>query len=318
MEHMPIYIIAERRKGKITQETHELLSFARQVGRGQMPIMILPGKDLADCARELAEQTGCDTVALSGDHLEFYNGLAYSDAVMELLRGMTKGWVCLAHTSMGYDLAPRLAVRLEASCVTAVDTAGDGWLGRPVYSGRFREEIVPQTPVVVVTVLPGAFQAQVSGTVSGGREKIIHVREGKAASRTIEIAESLHRDSRLKDAEVIVAGGRGVGSKENVALLEELAAVFPKSAVGASRSGCDLGWFKHSQQIGITGQTVSPKLYVACGISGAFQHVSAIRTAQTIVAINTDPRAAIFQSAHYCIREDLVTFIPILIEELKR
>ncbi|RJR41993.1 MAG: electron transfer flavoprotein subunit alpha/FixB family protein [Desulfobacteraceae bacterium] len=318
MEQMPVYIIAERRRGRITQETHELLGFARAVGEGQMPVVLLPGKDSAESAGELADKTGCSTVALSGDHLEFYNGPAYSEAVMEFLRGMTTGWVCLAHTSMGYDLAPRLAVQLEASCVTAVDAAGDGWLGRPVYSGRFREEIAPQTPVVVVTVLPGAFQAPASGAVLDGRHKIIEVREGEAASKTIGVAESLHRDSRLKDAEVIVAGGRGIGKKENVALLEELAAVFPRSAVGASRSACDLGWFQHRQQIGTTGLSVSPKLYIACGISGAFQHVSGIRGAQSIVAINTDPHASIFQSAHYCIREDLVTFIPILIEELKR
>jgi electron transfer flavoprotein alpha subunit len=122
----------------------------------------------------------------------------------------------------------------------------------------------------------------------------------------------------LKDAEVIVSGGRGLGKKENASLIRRLAALFPRSAVGASRSACDLGWFEHKHQIGTTGQTVSPKLYIACGISGAFQHVSGMRGAQTIVAINTDIHAPIFQVAHYGIVEDLETFIPLLIEATNR
>jgi electron transfer flavoprotein alpha subunit len=137
-------------------------------------------------------------------------------------------------------------------------------------------------------------------------------------SKTLGIEESIHRDSALKDAEVIVAAGRGVGKKENISLIERLAAVFPGSAVGASRSACDLGWLEHKHQIGTTGQTVSPKLYIACGVSGAFQHVSGMRGAQTVVAINTDIHASIFQVAHYGIVEDLTTFIPILLEELSK
>jgi electron transfer flavoprotein alpha subunit len=135
-------------------------------------------------------------------------------------------------------------------------------------------------------------------------------------SRTLGIAESAHLYSALKDAEVIVSGGRGIGKRENVSLIKRLAAVFPRSAVGASRSACDLGWFEHRHQIGTTGQTVSPRLYIACGISGAFQHVSGMRGAQTILAINTDRHAPIFQVAHYCIVEDLTTFIPILLREI--
>jgi electron transfer flavoprotein alpha subunit len=126
----------------------------------------------------------------------------------------------------------------------------------------------------------------------------------------------VHTDSTLKDAEVIVSAGRGIGKRENLSLLKRLASFFPRSAIGASRSVCDLGWLEHKHQIGTTGQNVSPRLYIACGISGAFQHVSGIRGAQTIIAINTDPHAGIFQVAHYCINEDLNTFIPVLLEEL--
>lgn len=313
----PIFIIAETRRGSITQETYELVTFARDVGKGRTPIVILPGKKTTERANEIAEKTGCDIIALCGDQLELYNTLSYAHAIMNILRDEPAAWVCLSHTSMGYDLAPRLAVPLQAACITAVDSAGDDWLSRPVYSGRFKERIVPVTESVVVTILPGAFKACEERIGSPGRVRSVEAKPETLPSHTTGIAESLHRDNSLKDAEVIVSGGRGLGNRDNVELLKQLAAVLPRSAVGASRSACDLGWLEHKHQIGVTGQTVSPKLYMACGISGAFQHVSGIRGAQTIVAVNTDPRAAIFQVAHYCIVEDLTTFIPILLEELK-
>jgi electron transfer flavoprotein alpha subunit len=217
---------------------------------------------------------------------------------------------------MGYDLAPRLAVALQAACVTGVESAREGRLTRAVFGGRFMEEILPKTPRVVVTVLPGVFRACEERTGPACRVRRVDVPLRELPSQTLGTAESPHRDSSLKDAEVIISAGRGIGKKENILLIRQVAAVFPRSAIGASRSACDLGWFEHKHQIGTTGQTVSPRLYMACGISGAFQHVSGMRGAQTIVAINTDPHAAIFRVAHYGIVEDLASFLPLLIEEL--
>ena len=316
MENPTIYMIAELRKGCITQETYELVSFARVIGKEKKPVFLLLGKNVEKQARELSKKTGCGTLVLLGDHLEQYNALSYAHALMEILQEDSEAWVCLPHTSMGYDLAPRLAVLLKASCVTGVESASDGSLSRPIHSGRFTEEIVPKTPWVVVTVLPGVFRPCEETAGPAGQVRVVKAAFTEVPSQTLGIAEPLHRDSALKDAEVIVSGGRGIGNKENISLIKKLAALFPRSAVGASRSACDLGWFEHKHQIGTTGQTVSPKLYVACGISGAFQHVSGMRGAQTIVAINTDRHAPIFQVAHYCIVEDLTTFIPVLLEEL--
>jgi len=316
MENPTIYIIAELRKGCITQETYELVSFARVIGKGKRTVFLLPGKNIEEAAREIAQKTGSDVIALTGNHLEHYNALSYAHALIEILQGEAAAWVCLPHTSMGYDLAPRLAVPLKASCITGVESAGDGSLSRPVYSGRFIEEIVPKTPRVVVTVLPGAFQPCEETTGLAGTVKVMEAAFTELPSQTLGTAESVHRDSALKDAEVIVSAGRGIGKKENVSLIKRLAAAFPRSAVGASRSACDLGWLEHKHQVGTTGQIVSPRLYIACGISGAFQHVSGMRGAQTIVAINTDIHAPIFQLAHYGIVEDLTIFIPLLIEEL--
>ena len=316
MGNPTIYIIAEQRKGCITQETYELVGFARIIGKGEKPVFLLPGKNTEEPARVISQKTGCDAIALSGNHLDHYNALSYAPALMEVLQAEAATWVCLPHTSMGYDLAPRLAVLLDAACITGVESAGDGSLSRAVFSGRFREEIVPKTPRVVVTVLPGAFHACEERTGPAGEVKVMEAAFNDLPSQTLGTAESVLRDSLLKDAEVVVSAGRGIGKKENISLIKRLAALFPRSAIGASRSVCDLGWVEHQHQIGTTGQTVSPKLYLACGISGAFQHVSGMRGAQTIVAINTDNHAAIFRVAHYCIVEDLTTFIPILVDEL--
>jgi len=316
MENPAIYIIAEIRKGCITQETYELLRFASAVGDGTRPVFLLLGKKVEEQAWEISQKTGCDSLVLMADHLEHYNALSYAHALVEILQKESSAWVCLPHTSMGYDLAPRLAVPLKAACITGVESVGDGSLDRLIHSGRFIEEIVPKTPRVVVTVLPGAFQRCEERTGAAGAVRVTEAVFTEVPSQTLGTQESVHRDSALKDAEVIVSGGRGLGKKENASLIRRLAALFPRSAVGASRSACDLGWFEHKHQIGTTGQTVSPKLYIACGISGAFQHVSGIRGSQTIVAINADIHAPIFQVAHYGIVEDLTTFIPILIEEL--
>jgi len=316
MQNRTIYIIAELRKGCITQETYELVSFARAVDNGKKPVFLLLGKKVEGQAREISQKTGCDSLVLTADHLEHYNALSYTHALIEILQEQTACWVCLPHTSMGYDLAPRLAVSLDAACVTGVESVRDVALGRPIHSGRFVEEIVPNTPRVVVTVLPGAYRPCEGAIDAVGTVQVREAAFTELPSRTLGSLESAYRDSALKDAEVIVSGGRGIGKKENISLIKELAAVFPRSAVGASRSACDLGWFERKQQIGTTGLTVSPKLYIACGISGAFQHVSGMRGAQTIVAINTDIHAPIFQVAHYCVVEDLTTFIPVLLEEL--
>ena len=318
MENRAAYIIAELRKGCITQETYELMGFVRAIENERKPVFLLVGKNIEEQAREISKKTGCDTLALTGDHLEHYNALSYAHALMEILPGEVAAWVCLPHTSMGYDLAPRLAVPLKSACITGVKSVGGGSLSRPIHSGRFIEEIVPKTPRVVVTVLPGAYRPCEETAGAAGAVRVIEAAFTELPSQTLGTVESIHRDSALKDAEVIVSGGRGIRKRENVLLIKRLAALFPRSAIGASRSACDLGWFERKHQIGTTGQTVSPKLYIACGISGAFQHVSGMRGAQTIVAINTDRHAPIFQVAHYSIVEDLETFIPLLIEATNR
>ncbi len=312
-----IFIINESDQGNSTQDTFELISFARELSCVQLPTIILLGSRIEAQAKELSEKTGCDTIAVTGGHLGLFNAQAYCHAIMDILPPKTPLWVCLPHTSMGYDLAPLLAVKLNAACITAVDGIQRGALSRSIYSGRFTIDIIPWTPTAVVTVVPGAFESFAPGMPLPGSIRMVQASFPALKSKTLGIQEPLHRDSTLKDAEVIVSAGRGVGKKENMALIKGLAALFPKSAVGASRRVCDSGWLEYRHQVGTTGQTVAPKLYIACGISGAIQHVSGMKKAQNIIAINIDPNAAIFHVAHICIVEDLVSFIPILIEEIK-
>jgi electron transfer flavoprotein alpha subunit len=311
-----IFIIGEIDQGNISQETFELISFARGISGDQLPTIILLGSHIEAQVKELSEKTGCDTIVAKGDHLDLFNTQAYAHAIMNILPTETPLWVCLPHTSMGYDLAPLLAVNLNAACITAVDGIHSGALSRSIYSARFIMDIIPQTPTVVVTVLPGAFESFAPEIHLPGSIRMVQVSLPALKSKTLGAQEPMHRDSTLKDAEVIVSAGRGVGKKENMDLIRKLAALFPKSAVGASRQVCDSGWLEYRHQVGTTGQTIAPKLYIACGISGAIQHVSGMKKAQTIIAINIDPNAAIFHVAHVCIVEDLVSFIPIFIEEI--
>jgi len=311
-----IFIISETDQGNSSQETFELISFAREISCGQLPTIILLGSRIEALAKELSEKTGCDTIAVTGDHLDLFNTQAYAHAIMDILPPKTPLWVCLPHTSMGYDLAPLLAIKLNAACITAVDGIHSGALSRSIYSGRFIMDIIPQTPTLVVTVLPGAFESFAPETLLPGSIRMVQASLPVLKSKTLGVQEPMHRDSTLKDAEVIVSAGRGVGKKENMDLIKKLAALFPKSAVGASRPVCDSGWLEYRHQVGTTGQTVAPKLYIACGISGAIQHVSGMKKAQTIIAINIDPNAAIFHVAHICIVEDLISFIPVFIEEM--
>jgi electron transfer flavoprotein alpha subunit len=310
------YIIAEYSEAGFPSETFELITFARELDPGALPKIIVLGKDILSPAHELAEKAGCDVMAVNGESLARYNSQAYRDAVLDLLKPQKPTWVCLAHTSRGYDLAPGLAVGLNAECITAVEAVHEKTFSRSVFSGRFVEEITPAKAPTVLTIQPGAF-GKYAGTGNGGKVTVSEFSYSSNRIRPLGIKEPALRDSSLKDAEVIVSAGRGIGKKENLPLLKELAGLFPRSSIGASRSACDLGWLEYKHQIGTTGRSVSPKLYIACGISGAIQHVSGMKTAQSIVAINIDPHAAIFRIAHFCIVEDVTTFIPVLIEEIK-
>ncbi|HOO89438.1 MAG TPA: electron transfer flavoprotein subunit alpha/FixB family protein, partial [Syntrophales bacterium] len=263
--------------------------------------------------------TGMDVIAIEGTGLEPYNCEAYLTALTRPLKALDPHYIVLPHTAMGYDLAPRLAVLLQASSITAVEqlsVRGESLTFlRSQWNGKVILEVVPLTERTVVTALPGCWPELVEKPEKIGKVTIIPCDTFPVRSKTTGIKEASRMEFDLTKADVIVAAGRGLGKEENLQLIYELSGIFQKSAVGASRAACDAGWFDYGRQIGITGQTVSPNLYIACGISGSTQHMAGMKRSRMVIAINTDPLASIFGIADYCIVEDLATFIPCLLEE---
>jgi len=319
-----IYIIAEHDEGRPAAVTYELAACARRLadtGRAEIHMIVL-GKAVAGMAECLAGETGFRTICLEGDGLDSYTAEGYQKALTGLLSGVSSAWVIIAHTSRGADYGPGLAVLLDASCISAVHGI-DHRDGRPVFRrscawGKLEAEVSAKTPVAVITVMPGAF----------GYEKEPQTRPGSLSIRNVNIELTQTRSCRLvrtdsgsrefRDAETIVGAGLGVENEENVELIRDLAGMFRRSAVGGSRAVCDRGWLDYQAQIGLTGKTITPRLYIACGISGSMQHVTGIKGSQTIVAINKDRQAPIFRQADVGVVADLKTFIPSFIAALKQ
>jgi electron transfer flavoprotein alpha subunit len=320
-----IIVIAELSDGRVLPVTEELIAFARALAAGDSgPVRIMvPGRDIEPVACRLADETGMDVIALEGDSLEPYNAEMWMAALASRLAVRKPRYVCIPHTSRGCDFAPGLAVRLGAACITAVEgiRRQDGVISftRSIFNGKIRMYVAPETDTSVLTVLPGVFNTQeMSRKGSGsspGHVQILKIPDRPQRIRAMGMIPAAEQDLDLALSDVIVSAGRGVGCEENLAWIRRLAGLFSKSAVGCSRALCDLGWLGYKHQIGLTGRTVAPKLYIACGISGAVQHIAGMRDSRFIVAVNKDPRAAIFQVADVGIVEDLNTFIPLVMEK---
>jgi len=320
MKQKQIALIAEHRHGVLTPGTLETLSFVRELERALSltTVIIILGKSIEDRACDIAGMTGTDIIGIEGEDLEFYNCEAYLAALEQPLVELNPTYVCIPHSSMGYDLAPRLAIRMKASCITAVEKIGKEGnsvtFSRSQWNGKIILEMESLSARGILTVLPGSWPKFDEKPGERGLVTTNHTAIEVNKSRTIGIKGAKRTDIDLAKAEVIVSAGKGLGSEENLSLIYKLSKLFPKSAVGASRAACDAGWLDHGHQIGITGKIVSPKLYIACGISGSTQHIAGMKGSHMVVAINTDPAASIFTVADYCIVEDIATFIPCVIE----
>ena len=318
-----IAVIAQHADNRIDPVTYEAVSCALELCAGEASCIqiIVPGDRVEKIAQEITGETGIDTIALENELLKIYNAEAYTSALVTLFRQRAPGYILIPHTSVGYDFAPLLAIKLEASCITAVkqvnDTNGTTAFVREVFDGRLYAEVVSKTKTTVITIQPGAWQPLSRQPGKSGIVETRNVTVNPGKTRTIAFRQSDFQGAALADSEVIVSAGRGIGKKENLSLIYEVAKLFPRSSLGCSRAVCDAGWLEYSHQVGITGSTVSPKLYFAIGISGAVQHITGIKGAQVLVAVNSDPAARIFTIADYCIMEDLTQFIPTLVEEFK-
>lgn len=303
---MKLLLIAESREGKLLGGSYELLAFAEKMGAET--VMFLVGDEKA-----LPQYSGKLYLAESGLVGE-YNPDVHKELVLEVVKREDPDSVVLCHSSYGWDLAPRLSFALGAAQVSEVVEFVDGQMVVPVCNAKLRRNISAQTDKTVVTIQAGAFGLTEDPSGTPAIEKLTVETDGKVQFTGYEQAESGGVD--LGKASVIVSAGRGIGKPENVSLIEKLAKALG-GEYGASRPVVDSEWVEHNRQVGTTGQTVSPKLYVACGISGAIQHLAGMKKSEFIVAINTDKDAPIGEVADVLVVADLKQLLPVLTEKIQ-
>ncbi|MBM4327716.1 MAG: electron transfer flavoprotein subunit alpha/FixB family protein [Deltaproteobacteria bacterium] len=324
MRNRSILAVAEHAQGRVKPSGYEVIACALRLEsfRQLRVLVVLIGDQPEAPAREIFQRTGLDVIAVQTPGLASYNGEAHRAILTDLIAELDPACLCAAHSSQGADFAPGLAARVGAACITAVERISVDSdcviFARGASGGKLVAELAATTRLAVITVQPGAFSADVDRRYPQGSIEFRTVNFEPHRSRALGFKPGATCDKGLSEARVIVAAGRGIGKQENLSLVQDLAAAFPRSAIGGSRPVCDMGWLEYKSQIGLTGATVSPQLYIACGISGSAQHVAGIRDAGFVVAINSDPNAAIFNVADLCIVEDLTTFIPTFLAELHR
>ena len=319
-----ILVLGDHDRGVIRPSTWEGLGLAEAV-RGHHPAsikIILLGEAVETPAAKAAEETGVDVLALKVPGLKNFQGEVALQVLEKVFFEFPPLCLILPHNSRSWELAPRIALRLGLACipgVTKILQENDRLLfRRSLFQGKILADLSVETRGVVLTFEAGYFKF--SGSTPGvkGSWELKTMPASEPRAELLEITPAVETEAALREAEVIVAAGRGIGSEETLDLIHRLAALFPRSAVAGSRPLCDLGWLKYNRQVGQTGATVRPKLYLACGISGAYQHIAGMKDSGFIVSINRDPQAAIGQWSDLRIEEDVKTFLPLLIETVSK
>lgn len=321
-----VLVIVELEEGVPSAHTHELIAISRTIAdaRGGRAVAVCLGSELNEVIGSGLVASGADHVHLiAHDLFEPYQADAWLPDLAALSIEVNPIAILIPHTVSGADLAPRLAFRLGTSVATGcveVDVAEDDIrFTRPCYGGIAREQVFFRSVPAVVTVKAKSFDALPQDE---GRDGQITIRDAVVTFEHVR-TRIVERDTegivgvRLENANVIVAGGRGIGGPDGFAEAKELADVLD-GAVGASRAACDLGWCPPGYQIGLSGKTVAPELYFALGISGAGQHMAGCGNAKTIVAVNTDEDADVFASARFGVVGDCREILPYLVEEMRK
>ena len=317
-----IWVFVEHINGDVRKVTYEVLTAGRKAADelGEELWAVLLGKDVENIAPTLGE-CGADKVLVAEDEsLEYYTTDGYANAIAGMIKEKEPAAFLLGYTINGRDLAATVAQKVETGlvtdCVSMEIENGELVFTRPVYAGKaFVKAHSPESRPVMASIRPNSFMAEKSQK-SAEVEKI-SPNTGTIRQQVKDVVRQMSGRPELTEADIIVSGGRGMKGPENFQIIEELADTLG-AAVGASRAAVDAGWVPHSMQVGQTGKTVSPVLYIACGISGAIQHLAGMGSSKTIVAINKDPEANIFKVADYGIVGDLFEVVPVLKEELKK
>ncbi len=302
---MKALLIGESKQGKIEDSTYELVGFAKQFGMESA--MFIVAKSDSQIAYD-----GKVYLADSDKYKE-YNPDAHKKLIEEAINKENPDYIIFSHSSYGWDMAFRVAADLKVAPISEVVDYKDGTFVVPCCNSKFRREVKPKTDKAVLTLQGGAFNPVIEGTPQVETLDIGDV-EPSVEFIDYEVQEKTGVD--LTKAEVIVSVGRGVGKKENIEFEKELAETLG-GELGASRPVVDAEWLDQSHQVGTTGQTVAPKLYIACGISGAIQHLAGMKKSGFVVAINKDKDAPIGEVADVFVVADVNEFVPILTKKLK-
>ncbi len=318
-----VLVIAEQRDGKLKKSTFELLGASFQAGQaGNETHALLLGDGVADLAKELGNYGAQKVYLVQNAALKYYTAEAYSRVILELIKTLKPDVILASHSPTGRDFMPKIAaslnVGLASDCTKLAFEGGKLKLRRPVYAGKATVEVefLGSGPELA-TVRPNALGVPKADPSKSAEVLSINIDLSGLKTKVLEVVKGASARPDVTEASVVVSGGRSLKNAENFKILEELADVLG-GAVGASRAAVDAGYRPHRDQVGQTGKVVSPQLYIACGISGAIQHLAGMRTSKIIVAINTDPEAPIYQVADYGIASDLFTIVPLLKEEFKK
>jgi len=314
---MNVFVIGEAKDGKVKRVTHEILSELKR--QGTTATLLLVGGGEADAAAASATGMGASKIVVLGNEaLAQYSTEGYVNALHGYLSTQSPGAIFAGATALAKDYLPRLAARLQvglASDCTELKVGSTITARRPVFAGKVSKQVEFTAMPAVLSVRPNVLAVEAAGG-SSPVEKVAAT-AGEIRAKVVEVKAAASKKVDLTEADIIISGGRSLKNAENFKLLFDCAAVVG-AAVGASRAAVDAGYAPHDMQVGQTGKTVSPKLYIACGISGAIQHLAGMRTSKVIVAIDKNPEAPIFSRADYGIVGDLFEVVPALTEEFKK
>lgn len=316
-----VLVLGETRAGQLRNVAFEAVAAGKTAAQGGEVIGVLIGDAVSSLAEEMIQHGADRVLTVEDEKLGQYTSDGFAQALMAVIEQEQPDGILFGHTALGKDLSPKIAAKLNAGLIsdaTAINEEnGEIVFTRPIYSGKAFEKVVVEDGLLFATVRPNNIEPlQKDETRSGD---VSSVSASIKDLRTIiqDVVRKSTDGVDLSEAKVIIAGGRGVKSEEGFQPLKELADVLG-GAVGASRGACDADYCDYSLQIGQTGKVVTPDLYIACGISGAIQHLAGMSNSKVIVAINKDPEADIFKVADYGIVGDLFEVVPMLTEEFKK
>ncbi|MEO2074672.1 MAG: electron transfer flavoprotein subunit alpha/FixB family protein [Bacillus sp. (in: firmicutes)] len=316
-----VLVLGEARDGSLRNVSFEAVAAAKTVAEGGEVVGVLVGESVSALGAELVQYGADRVVVVEHENLKQYSSDGYAQALLAVIDQEKPEGLVFGHTALGKDLSPRIAGKLSSGLIsdaTAVEAVGGNIVfTRPIYSGKAFEKKIVTDGMIFATVRPNNIAPLAKDESRTGEVSSLSVEIKDLRAIIKEVVRKASEGVDLSEAKVVISGGRGVKSAEGFKPLKELAEVLG-GAVGASRGACDADYCDYSLQIGQTGKVVTPDLYIACGISGAIQHLAGMSNSKVIVAINKDPEANIFKVADYGIVGDLFEVVPLLTEEFKK